>query len=276
MKNVRLLLLIIFCLFISINCKAVESKMSIGLICAIQNEAEPILREMQNLKTKNSAGVKYFTGKIGDKNIVLVVGGLGSINAAIATTRLIETFDPDYLLSFGSSGRVDEKLNIGDVVLAESVYDLDYGDPDAAEPSIDDFGPNPVRGIRDPIYFYGVKNKLSFLSRIQHEIHLKDAHDAKGTKVKAKIIIGRIASSDHFPNNAADLKRMQQNNVAAVAMEDQAFMKACWLLRKPCLAVRSISNAIADKTNNPYLAWNTDNESLSEYNAVQAAINLIK
>jgi adenosylhomocysteine nucleosidase len=256
--------------------QANQTKPLFGIVCAVQTEAEPILKNVSNLKTASINGIKYFQGTIDNKNIVLVVGGYGSINATIATTLLIERFNPNYILFSGSSGLVNKTLNIGDVVISKSLYALDYGDPNNPLPNFKPFAPNPVRNIDDPLYFYGDIKLLSLLSTIKEPSFLQLAHDAAGTKIKAKISIDKLACSDHFPNNDADLIRMQKNNVAAVSMEGVGVLKTCWIFQKPCAVIWGISNAVGAESNNPYLAWNKTNETLADYNAGQVVAEIIR
>ncbi len=53
--------------------------------------------------------------------------GIGKVNAAMATTILLEKFTPDVVLNTGSAGGFGEKLEVGTVVISSEVrhHDVD-------------------------------------------------------------------------------------------------------------------------------------------------------
>lgn len=246
-----------------------------GINCAVQTEADPIIKSMVDTKLVKRNNFKFITGIIAGKSVVLIVGGVGSINATIATAELIRYFNSSYLLFSGSAGRVDNRLNIGDVVLARSIYDLDYGNPDSNIPKISFSQINLRRDIAEPLFFKGSQELLNLYPKIQAGDHLKAAHDEMNKRRSAKVVIGYAASSDHFPNNDQDAKRMSYNGVKAVAMEGYAFMKTCWVFQKECLVVRGISNAIGTSVKSPFLVWNKEDAALAENNAGQTVVNIV-
>jgi len=247
-----------------------------GIVCAISAEADPIIQHIDHLQTIYQNHVKYFVGDIKSTPVVLTISGVGIANAAISTALLIERFQPDYLVFSGSAARIDEKLHIGDVVLSRAVYALDYGNPGSVTPDISLPMPNPIRGVKDPLYFYASKQLLEPYQKLDAPGLLKDAHDATGKVLPAKIVIGLLATSEHFPNDDRDASRMAQNHVEAVSMEGSGFMKACWIFQKDCIVIRGISNVVGLSVKNPSLAWNKDNEALAEWNAGQVTTRLIE
>lgn len=60
--------------------------------------------------------------------------GIGKVNAAVNTTRLIKQYDPDIVVNFGSCGSVQDH-KIGDVLeVGTAVYDFDGGGTVEFEP----------------------------------------------------------------------------------------------------------------------------------------------
>lgn len=274
---VAFLLLLTCCFLISVTIEASTSNTHrFGVVCAIPEEAAPIIQHIDHLQTIYQNHVKYVTGDIKNTPIILTISGVGISNAAISTTLLIERFRPDYLVFSGSAGRIDEKLHIGDVVLSRAVYALDYGNPYKVTPDIALPMPNPIRGVKDPLYFYASKQLLELYQKLNAPGLLKEAHDAAGKALPAKIVIGLLATSEHFPNDDRDANRMAQNHVAAVSMEGSGFMKACWIFQKNCIVIRGISNAVGLSVKDPSLTWNKANETLAEWNAGQVTARLIE
>jgi len=50
-----------------------------------------------------------------------VQSGIGKVASALASALLIETFSPDLVINTGSAGGFDPDLDIGDIVIADSL-----------------------------------------------------------------------------------------------------------------------------------------------------------
>ncbi|MGN6898182.1 5'-methylthioadenosine/S-adenosylhomocysteine nucleosidase, partial [Neisseria sp. P0015.S002] len=58
---------------------------------------------------------------------VLVLSGIGKVNAAVSTTWVIHQFAPDCVINTGRAGGLGKGLKVGDEVIGETVahHDLD-------------------------------------------------------------------------------------------------------------------------------------------------------
>ena len=56
--------------------------MLIGIIGAMTEEVEVLKKEMLVQAEYKQAGMQYFRGKLNDKDVVVVVSGVGKVNAA--------------------------------------------------------------------------------------------------------------------------------------------------------------------------------------------------
>lgn len=79
-------------------------------------------------------GYTFFSGKLGNKDIVLVLCGIGKVNAAVCTQLLIDTFSVEAVINTGVAGAVADGVTIGDVVISTDAqqHDMDcspFGDP---------------------------------------------------------------------------------------------------------------------------------------------------
>ena len=65
-----------------------------------------------------------------DADVCVVKSGIGKVNAALATQKLIDTYHPDFIISSGCAGGLSQLLNVGDVVVSEKVryHDVACGD----------------------------------------------------------------------------------------------------------------------------------------------------
>ena len=99
--------------------------MRIGIICAIPNE----LRYFNlNENPIQKIGERTFYKGTHDKHeLILVQSGIGKVNAAVVSTLLIEKFNCEFLLFSGVAGGIDPGIEIGEVIIGESLIQYDYG-----------------------------------------------------------------------------------------------------------------------------------------------------
>src|SRR5699024_1823340 len=73
------------------------------------------------------ASVLFIEGKLNDNEIILLKSGIGKVNAAMATTILLERFEPTHVINTGSAGGFSNKLEVGDIVIGKEVvhHDVD-------------------------------------------------------------------------------------------------------------------------------------------------------
>lgn len=97
----------------------------IGIICAMQIEADGILALTENKKSTTIAKMNFTTGTLFDKEIVIVVCGVGKVNAAMCTLALIQNFNPDAVINSGVAGSLSPLVSIGDIVIGTSSVEHD-------------------------------------------------------------------------------------------------------------------------------------------------------
>lgn len=90
----------------------------IGIICAMTVEAEGLIALCSDIKTEEIYGMTFTSGKMHGKDVVIVVCGVGKVNAAMCTLALIERYKPDAVINSGVAGAVSPLVTIGDLVVA--------------------------------------------------------------------------------------------------------------------------------------------------------------
>lgn len=90
----------------------------IGIICAMTVEAEGLIALCDDTKTEEIYGMSFTTGKMHDKDVVIVVCGVGKVNAAMCTLALIDHYKPKAIINSGVAGAVSPLVTIGDLVVA--------------------------------------------------------------------------------------------------------------------------------------------------------------
>lgn len=93
----------------------------IGLVVAMDAELIHTLRAFPPTLSEQRGGWTFHTLSIGAHNVIALRSGMGLINAAAATERLIAEFDPRAILNYGCSGAHRREIMPGDLVLGRRV-----------------------------------------------------------------------------------------------------------------------------------------------------------
>jgi adenosylhomocysteine nucleosidase len=93
----------------------------IGLVVAMEAELIHTLRQNPPAKTEQRAVWQFHHFTIGGKPVIAVRSGMGLINAAAATERLIAEYDPRLVLNYGCSGAHRREIMPGDLVIGQRV-----------------------------------------------------------------------------------------------------------------------------------------------------------
>ena len=100
--------------------------MRIGIIAAMKDEMKLILDRIENLKEETYLNINYYYGAINNNEVVLCQCGVGKVNAAMATTVLINNFEVELVINTGIAGGIGGAC-FKDVVIASglSYHDFD-------------------------------------------------------------------------------------------------------------------------------------------------------
>ena len=99
--------------------------MRIGIICAIPNELRYF--NFTEIPIQKFGERTFYKGSQDKHELILVESGLGKVNAAVVSTLLIEKFECELLLFSGVAGGIDPGIEIGEVIIGESLIQYDYG-----------------------------------------------------------------------------------------------------------------------------------------------------
>lgn len=197
-----------------------------GIIAAMQEEMIEIKKIMTDIQEKNIFELIYTTGKINDKEIVLVEAGVGKVNAARATQIMIDNFEIDAIINVGSAGATNEQLNIEDIVIGKKLIQHDF--------DITAFG-HP-KGYISNVGEY-VESDERLIKKIEKAIS-----DIKENDFKIKI--GTIVSGDIFCTEIKMKEKVRTKfNADAIEMEGAAIAQVCKLDKVPFIIIRSISDS---------------------------------
>lgn len=198
--------------------------MSIGIIVAMEEELEVILKTMNKDNTTVRANMNFHRGNIEGKDIVAVICGIGKVNSAICTQILISEFNVDTVINVGIAGGIGADIVPGDIVIGDTLiqHDVDataFGDPVAQIPRLDTW---------------------DFKSDERLVILAKEACE-KTTNHKS--YVGRIATGDQFIADLDKIKWLSDEfDALACEMEGASIAQTCYLNSVPFVVIRSISD----------------------------------
>lgn len=105
--------------------------MGIGILYAMAKEADGLLKTLGGVLTETVAGIPFYTLPGGH---TLVIGGVGKVNAAMATQLLLDRCHPALVLNAGCAGAF-APLPVGTVVAARHCVQHDVDTTLAGDPA---------------------------------------------------------------------------------------------------------------------------------------------
>ena len=97
----------------------------IGIICAMQIEADGILALCENKEETVKYGMTFTRGTLCGKELVVVVCGIGKVNAAMCAATLINDYQPSLVMNSGVAGALSPVVSIGDIVVGTKAVEHD-------------------------------------------------------------------------------------------------------------------------------------------------------
>ena len=197
--------------------------MYIGIIGAMDEEIEIIKGKMTDKEETIIAGSLFIKGSLIGKDVVLLKSGIGKVNAAMATTILMERFSPKFIINTGSAGGFSEKLEVGDIVISSEVvhHDVDV--------TAFNYQYGQVPGM--PATF------SSDLSLVDKAMNAIDQLNVNGE-------IGLIATGDSFMEDPQRVKTIRESfpDMIAAEMEAAAIAQVCYQYSCPFVVIRALSD----------------------------------
>ncbi len=198
----------------------------IGIICALSIEVEELTKLLENKQENTYAKMKYISGTINGKEVVMTECGIGKVNAAMSTQVMIDKYNPDVIINSGIAGSVSKELKIGDIVISKDCVQHDFDGTQMGDP----------KGLIQ----YNDETRIDIpVSEDVAQKLFEACKDIENTNVK----LARIATGDIF---VAD-KAMRQSvadefDAVACEMEGGAVAQVCYRNEVPCAVLRCISD----------------------------------
>ena len=211
----------------------------IGIICAMKTEAEKLLSAMTDTKTKTVGSMEFHLGKIGKKNVILCVCGIGKVFAAMCAQTMILTFSPDCIINSGVAGSLTDRLEILDVAVAADLVQHDM-----------DTSP-----LGDPVGLISGINRVE----LPADKELAECICTAAAELDMTTLRGRIASGDQFIATSAQKEHIKaQFDPIACEMEGAAIAQVAFANGIPFACIRAISDSYSGKNEMDYARFATE------------------
>lgn len=193
--------------------------MKIGIIAALDCEMVEFCKDFD---AKLSKYYGIYEGKCAKHDVYISLVGVGKVNAAANTQRLIDLFDVDYVINSGVAGCTCKHLGVCDVVVSKELTYHDFYPIDV----LDKYAPNTS--------VFKADEKLIGLACEACE-NIKD----EGFKFDT----GMIVTGDQFVDDSSVVARLRADyNAFCTEMEGAAVAHVCVLNKVPFVVIRAMSD----------------------------------
>lgn len=208
----------------------------LGIIGAMSVEVETLKSRMENVTVTERAGMVFYEGALEKQPVVVVVCGIGKVNAALCVQIMCDCFQVTHIVNTGVAGSLCAELDIGDFVISR---DAMYHDFDCH--------------VLNPQYVVGQIPGFPVRAFTADEQLVKIAFAAAQNVYPDHSRIGTVASGDQFVCDKDVKQRIIQNTGAlCTEMEGAAIAHASWRNGVPFVVIRAISDKADDSAQMDY------------------------
>ncbi|MCR4661559.1 MAG: 5'-methylthioadenosine/adenosylhomocysteine nucleosidase [Clostridia bacterium] len=193
----------------------------IGIIIAMDKELKLYL-ERNKTKKISYKGKDFYSLKINKKKCIICLSGIGKVNAAYATTLLIEKFKVKKIISTGISGGLGVS-KILDIVISSSCVQHDVD----------------TTQLGDPLGFVSTVRKVYF--EADEELIKEISDECK--KQNINVNVGIMACGEQFVASKERIDFIRSTfNACSCDMESGAIAQVAYIANIPFVAIRCISD----------------------------------
>ena len=222
----------------------------VAILGAFNEEVKLLQASVKDKKEQTVGGIRFVSGRLNGKPVVVAQTGIGKVNAAMTTTLALMHFRPSAVIFTGIAGGVNPDLNPGDLVIARSTAHHDY------ESVTFDRKPtrqtlNAVTYRMNPAFFAADSLLLVYAEAVAGKVKMEPAHPG-GTI--PRVMTGIVVTGDQFISSAARVEQLRTTfNADATEMEGAAVAQVCYQQNVPCLVIRSLSDKADENARNDLL-----------------------
>lgn len=208
----------------------------LGIIGAMTVEVETLKSQLKDMQEISRAGMTFYEGTLENLSVVLVVCGVGKVNAALCVQVLCDVFAVTHIVNTGVAGSLCAELDIGDFVISEKAMYHDF-DCSSLNP---DYPVGKVPGLSVHA-FEADPEMINLAFDAAQQVHA--GHARKGT----------VASGDQFVSSKEQKRKIIADTGAiCTEMEGTAIAHASWRNGIPFVVIRAISDKADDSAQMDY------------------------
>ena len=220
--------------------KGTEQKEYIGIISAMDNEIDILLKDAKIERVDTVAGVEYHIGTLHEQPVIITRAGIGKIRASSGITTLVDNYPISKVIFTGIAGGVADDTQVLDVVVATRLLEHEYGIL-----SNDGFkwrSGDPGFGDKEGEYYACDPQLVDLAYEASVQVVGKE-HTHKGT----------VATGDQFVASEDYVKKLKEDYDAyACEMEGAAIAVICMKYEKPFVVIRSLSDKADGNAHDSY------------------------
>ena len=207
----------------------------IGIIGAMAEEVSILKERMNEVQITRKAGMDFYSGTLEGKQAVIVMSGIGKVNAAVCAQILIDVFEVDAIINTGVAGSLNADIDITDIVLSTDAiqHDMDVTNWDYKHGQIPRM---------ETSTFVADAKLVACAKKVCEEVN-----------PEIKVFEGRVVSGDQFICSKEKKQWLKEYfNAQCTEMEGAAIAQAAYLNGVPFLIIRAISDKADDTADMAY------------------------
>ena len=211
------------------------NKSTILVVVAMEVEAKVLLEQMSNIKEKNKYGYTFYEGNIEDKNIVILLSGVGLINASSALTTAIIEYNPKTIINYGIAGAMSKTIHTKDIIIGTTISNINsYRTPELKEKE----GSNP-NNWELLTFLSGETDRYIEYDSNEHLLELTK----KIEYLNGNIVYGKIGSGDAWNREVDRILHLNQKyGIICEDMESVAIYRIANKYNIPVISIKIISD----------------------------------
>ena len=201
---------------------------TIAIISALESEQEYFREQFKPIKKDKFNHYEIYVSEFEDKKIINCVCGIGKVNSAALTQRIIDMYNPDLVINCGVCGGLDKTLSFDEVILADK---LKYHDI-----NLDIFS-----------------NNIPYTDTFEADPETLKKLDEIMTKENLKHRIGLIVTGDQFISTTEKQEELfEKYHALGTEMEGCSIAHTCYLNDVKFLVIRSLSDFADDDADDEF------------------------
>ncbi len=228
---------------------------NIGIIGAMDEEVDILVNLMEVNEVIEKASLKFYKGKLENKDVVVVRCGIGKVNSALCAQILISEFNVEAVVNTGVAGALNSELDVFDIVISTDAIEYDFD--------------TTVFGHKK-----GEIPRMETSTFIADERLIDFAYNSSINEVKNhKVLKGRVVTGDRFISSK-ELKDelVKEFDAYCGEMEGASIAHVCYLNKTPFVIIRAMSDKADGSADVVYDEFVKD----AAHNSKDIVLNMLK